>query len=164
MMKSIIGIFESHKEALKAVEILKQKGFPVEKISLLGKADMIDDHLHVRSNEILKEAPVSIGAIVGPIVGVLTGAGIFAVPGLGFLFGAGAVIGGLAGLDLGIVGGGIITLLATLGIKKEHAVRYHEHLKVNRFLVIAHGDKEELDHAKKILEAYGHLVELQHHD
>ncbi len=163
VMESTIGVFKSHKEALAAIELLQEKGFPIKQLSLIGKADLIDDHMHIRSNELLKEAPVSIGAVVGPVVGLLAGMGIFAVPGLGFIFGAGALVGAFAGFDLGLVGGGIITLLMTLGIKKDFAVRYHEHLKENRFLVIAQGNETEVGHAKNILDTYKDLIEVHHH-
>jgi hypothetical protein len=162
-MKSTIGVYNSHKEAIEAINELVDDGYPAAQLSLIGKADLIDDHLHVRSHELLKEAPVSIGIVAGTVLGVLAGAGIVAIPGLGFILGAGAVIGGFAGFDLGLVGGGIVSILASVGIKKEHAVKYHEHLKVNRFLVIAQGSETEVSEAKSILEAHGKHVELNCH-
>jgi hypothetical protein len=162
-MKSTIGIYESHKSAIEALEELQREGYPVSHLSLLGRADLIDDHIHVRSNELLKEAPVSIGVVLGPVLGVLTGVGILAIPGLGFLFGAGALIGAFAGFDIGLVGGGIISLLTTLGIQKDYAIRYHEHLKVNRFLVIAQGNETEVMKAKEILHSHGKQLELECH-
>lgn len=162
-MKSTIGVYDSHTKALDAVNELVNSGYPSKQLSLIGKAELIDDHLHVRSHEALKEAPVSIGVVTGLILGILAGAGIFAIPGLGFLVGAGAVVGGIAGFDFGLVGGGIISLLATLGIKKDQAVKYHEHLKVNRFLVIAQGSEDEVKHALSILQAHGQHSELNSH-
>src|SRR5690606_35335037 len=55
---------------------------------------------------------VGIGAVVGPILGALAGVGVLAIPCLGILVGAGALAGAIAGLDVGIIGGGIISALA----------------------------------------------------
>jgi hypothetical protein len=162
-MNATIGVYDSHKKALRAVEELQQAGYPVTQLSLIGKADLIDDHLHIRSNELIKEAPVSIGIILGPLLGVLTGVGILAIPGLGFLFGAGALVGAFAGFDIGLVGGGLISLLTTIGFQKDIAIKYHEHLKVNRFLVVAQGDEKEVKKAKEILHEHGTQMELNCH-
>lgn len=162
-MQSTIGVYNSHKTALEAVSELVNAGFPAKQLSLIGKVELIEDHLHVKSNEMLIDAPVSVGVVSGSILGILAGAGIFAIPGLGFLMGAGAIIGAIAGFDFGIVGGGIVSLLLTLGVNKDHAVKYHEHLKVNRFLVIAQGDEEEVKKAKMILDTHGKHHELASH-
>ena len=50
---------------------------------------------------------------------MLTGLGLFAIPGFGVLFGAGAVIGAFAGFDAGIIAGGLSTILVELAIKEE---------------------------------------------
>jgi hypothetical protein len=162
-MKTTIGIYETHKKALKAVKELMESGFPVNKLSLIGKAEIIDDEIKVRPNEIVEEAPVSIGIVLGPVLGVLTGVGLFAIPGFGFLFGAGALVGAFAGFDLGLVGGGTISLLTTLGMKRAYAIKYHEHLKQNRFMVIAQGEKDEVQKAKEILDGYGNQMDLKCH-
>jgi hypothetical protein len=72
----------------------------------------------------IKNVPAITGAILGPILGILTGVKLFAIPGLGFLFGIGAVLGALAGFSLGIVGGGVITLIAILAIKSSAVLKY----------------------------------------
>jgi hypothetical protein len=162
-MKTTIGIYDSHKKAIDAIEVLQKSGYPVSQLSLIGKADLIDDHMHLTSNELLKDVPVSIGAVAGPVLGILTGIGIFAIPGLGFLFGAGALVGAIAGFDFGLVGGGIVTLIATLGIHKDYAIKYDEHLKANKFLVIAQGNETEVDKAKDILSSHGQQIEIHCH-
>ena len=73
----------------------------------------------MKSFEPVKNAPVVIGSIIGPTLGVMTGLGIFTIPGFGLLYGAGAIIGAIAEFDLGLVSGGLITLPMTLGIKKD---------------------------------------------
>ncbi len=78
---------------------------------------------------------------------------IYAVPGLGFLFGAGAVVGALGGLDLGIIAGGIGSILVSLGIKEDYAIKYEEHIKSGKYLVFVNGSDNDISKAKKILDS-----------
>ena len=160
-MNTIVGVYATHEKAIEAVEELKRAGYPVQQVSLLGKAVIIDDLMHVKQNRWIKNAPAIIGAILGPILGILTGLKIFAIPGLGFLFGAGALLGALAGFSLGIVGGGVISLFAILVIKSRAVLKYHEHLEEKGFQVIAHGNNEEVDKAKEILEGHKNKMEIK---
>ncbi len=150
-MKKSISIFDSHAEALKALEALRESGVNMSKVSLVGRAEVIDDHVHIHSNKALVAAPVAIGSVLGTTLGVLTGVGLFAIPGLGLLFGAGAVIGAFAGFQLGVVTGGITSILVDLGVKEDHVV-YEQHLKEGRFLLFYDGSDEEIDHVERIIE------------
>ena len=163
-MQTTIGVFNSHAEALDGILELKKAGFSEKQLSIIGQAEIIDNHLQVKSNEGLKVAPAGIGGVLGPLLGALVGAGIVAIPGFGFLFGAGALVGALIGFDFGIIGGSIISVLALLGIKDHHSLKYEEHLKDGRFLLIAQGGNEELQHAHQILESHGKHIDLKLHD
>lgn len=150
-MEAKIKVFNTHAEALKAAEVLIENGVDAKSISLIGKAELVDDHIHVRSTEPIKDAPALLGAGAGAIVGLLTGLGVFAIPGFGILYGAGAVIGAIGGFDIGLVGGGIATLLTSLGINKDHVVRYHEHLNEGKFLLMIHGDAAQVEKVEQLL-------------
>jgi hypothetical protein len=150
-MKTTVAVFDNHELALHAIQELDKSGFPLKKVSLVGKACLVEDNIKLKDTESSKNAPLVVGAAVGPIIGLLTGIGIFAIPGFGFLFGAGAVIGIMGGLDLGILTGGIITLLATLGISEEHHVKFEEQIKTGKFLMIVEGSEREIEHAKELL-------------
>lgn len=150
-MEAKIGVFETQEEALKAVKLLVEQGIDAKAMSLIGKAEIINDDLHVKSTKAMKNAPAYIGVGGGLVVGILTGIGVFAIPGFGFLYGAGAAIGAIAGFDVGLVGGGIATLLASLGINKDHVVVYHEHLNEGKFLLMLHGDASVIAKAESIL-------------
>lgn len=158
---TIAGVYPTHKKAIEAVEQLKHKGYPVEQVSLIGKAVIIDDLMHVRHLRRIKNIPAITGAILGPIIGILSGVKIFIIPGLGFLFGIGVLLGALAGFSLGIVAGGIITLLATLIIKRNNILKYHEHIEEKGFNVIVHGNKEEVNKAKEILVGYKDKIDIR---
>ena len=163
-MKSLIGVYNTHDKAIKAIKLLKGENFPTKDISMLGKTNVSESVVdekepRIDKNDPSHEAPLAIGAIAGPILGVLTGVGVFAIPGLGFLYGAGALVGALAGLDLGLVGGGIATLLATIGISKKHHVKFKEYLKNGKVILIARGKEEDIKRAHDTLVEYN-----EHHD
>ncbi|NOY37723.1 MAG: hypothetical protein GXO83_09115 [Chlorobi bacterium] len=150
-MKSIVAVYDMHKEAVNAVRKLNDNNFPMNHVSLAGKAEVVGDHVHIKSLEPMKNAPAFIGAGAGTIIGLLTGIGAFAIPGFGFLYGAGALVGIVGGFDLGIVSGGLITILASLGIDRDEVVEYQKHLEKGKFLVIVNGSEKEIGDAKKIL-------------
>jgi hypothetical protein len=153
-MNTTVGVYATHEKAIEAVLELKRAGYPVQQVSLIGKAAIIDDLIHVKSNRWVKNAPVIIGAILGPILGIITGVKIITIPLLGFLFGTGAVLGALAGFSLGIACGGVVTLIATLIIKSRLVLKYHERIVEKGFQVIAHGNIEEVTKAGEILDGY----------
>src|SRR5579872_5387127 len=109
-MKAEIAVYKTHEQALEAVKALKKSNFPLKQISLVGKAEIVDNDICVKSLDSVKNAPLIIGSVAGPVVGLLSGLGVFAIPGFGFLYGAGAVIGILGGFDLGLISGGLVTL------------------------------------------------------
>lgn len=154
-MKSRVAVYDTHEKAINAIKVLNDKHFPMEHISLIGKAEITDDHIHIKSLETVKNAPVLIGSGAGLIIGLLSGIGVFTVPGFGFLYGAGALIGAIGGFDLGLVTGGIGTLLATIGIKKDRVVKCHEHMNEGKFLVIVNGSEKEIEKAEHILHTEG---------
>ncbi len=152
-MNATIGVYDTHEKAIEVVEALKRAGFPVQQLSLIGKAAIIDDLMRSKSNSWIKNVPAIIGAILGPIMGMLTGAKLFEIPGLGFLFGVGAGIGAIAGFSFGIAGGGIISLIAIFLIKTRTVLKYREHIEEKGFKVIVHGNQEDISKAKSILES-----------
>jgi hypothetical protein len=159
-MESQIAIYDTHEKAVNAIKLLSHQAFPMENVSLLGKAEVIEDHIHIKSLDTIKKAPAIVGMGAGTVLGLLSGIGVFAIPGFGFLYGAGALVGIIAGLDLGLIAGGAISLLTFTGMKEDEVVKYEEHLKEGKFMVIVNGDKEEVDKAKAILHTEGKDLEV----
>ncbi len=89
--------------------------------------------------------------MIGTTVGVLTGIGLFAIPGLGVLFGAGAIIGALAGLQAGVIAGGATTMLIELGVKEDH-ITYEQHISEGNFLMFIDGSEDEIAKAEMVIE------------
>lgn len=159
-MKKSISIFNSHDEAVKALTELRESGVDMSKVSLVGRAEIVDDQIHVKSNKALIAAPIAIGTVAGTTLGLLTGVGLFAIPGLGALFGAGAVVGALAGFEMGVAAGGITTILVELGVKEDH-ITYEQHLHEGRFLLFFEGSEDEIHHVERIIA--GHHIGTARH-
>lgn len=154
-MELKVAVYGSHDEAISAVNILGKNRFPLSHVSVIGKAELIDDHLHIHSKKGVEVAPAAIGAVAGTVAGILTGIGIFAIPGFGFLYGAGAVVGALGGFDVGLIGGGVVSILTGLGIKNDEVTRYEEHMQKGDHLLMVKGSLEEIERAEHILHTEG---------
>lgn len=150
-MKKSVSFFKTHDEAVHALEELKECGVDINKVSLVGRAKIVDDKIHIKSNRGLIAAPVIIGIVAGSTVGLLTGIGMFAIPGFGFLYGAGWEIGALAGFEVGVATGGLITILLGLGVK-EDKIAYEEHVKEGGFVMLIDGTEAEISRAQMVIE------------
>lgn len=159
-MNSLVAVYETHDNALNAIRELIGSGFNQKEVSLLSKAELVNNHIHVQTNQSPEVAEVSIGVTAGAVIGVLTGVGIFAIPGLGFLYGAGALIGAIAGFDLGLIGGGVVAIFTSLGVEGINAVKYEKHLNEGKFLVFVQGESDKVSKAQSILHANKLHLEL----
>ena len=159
-MNSQVAIYDSQEKVISAVKALHHSGFPLKQISLVSKAVIIADDLHISSYDSVKNAPLLVGVGAGAITGLLTGIGVFAIPGFGFLYGAGALIGLIAGFDIGLLGGGITSILIKLGINEDSTLKYEEHLEKGMTMLVIHGSIDEIKKAEKILHTEGTHLEL----
>jgi len=146
-----IGVFANHEEAIKAIKALQSEDFDIENISLVGKGTIVEDHVHAYTGEDAIKASASTGAVLGSTLGLMTGLGVLAIPGLGALFLAGAVTGAVAGFSIGTATGGLVGIFAAMGVGKEGALRYEKHLKEGKYLVALHGTKAEAEKAKGLI-------------
>ena len=82
----------------------------------------------------VEKAILSIATAGGAVLGILTSIGVFAIPGFGLLYGAGAFVGACAGLEAGFMTGGVAAILTTIiGVDKELAHRYEKQLNEDKF-------------------------------
>jgi len=165
-MHATIGIYDDHELAVAAVKELKESGYPLAQLSIMGKAEteVLDEDLHTMPKEPIANAGVKVGTTtaIGTALGILTGVGLFAIPGIGVLYGAGALVGAIAGFDFGLMGG-IATIFATMGVKDENAKKYHDALAEGKFLVIADGDEAAVIRARKTLQEHDTHNDLSLH-
>jgi hypothetical protein len=177
-MKATIGVYDDQAKAIAAIQELKSAGYPENQISIIAhsKAEHHaedtgenEEGAGIDSDDVYKKpmriaaTGMGIATVVGPVLGALAGVGLLAIPGLGVLVGAGALAGAIAGLDVGIIGGGIISALAIATVNKHHEDLYQEHLQEGHYLVVAQGTESEIEHAREVLHNHDEHVQLDTH-
>jgi len=160
--ESIVGIFPNHPEAEVAVRELHRAGFAMNKLSIIGKDFVNEEHVvgyYTTGDRMAYWG--KLGAFWGGLWGLLVGSAFFWLPGLGPVLVGGplvaAILGGLEGAALsggiGVIGAGLVSL----GVPKNSALKYEVALRANQFVLIAHGTPEEVARAQGILESAGAL-------
>ena len=151
-----VGVYESHDAAVEAVKALTKGGFPMRKVSIIGKElEKIEDVQGYYTWKDPAKSGAGIGGFWGGLFGILVGVGFVVLPGVGGVFVAGS-------LALGSAAGGLFGALLGLGIGKDQLLKYQQSLQAGRFLVVAHGTAEEVSRAAEILEG-GEAVSVETH-
>jgi hypothetical protein len=155
----VFGIYSTRAAVENVTDSLVKAGFPATDISVLlpeslGAKDM--------GTEKATKAPegaaagVTTGGVIGGALGVLVGAGLLTIPGLGPFIAAGPIMAGLAGLGVGGAVGGVTGALVGMGIPEFEAKRYEGRLQKGGMLLSVHCDTaEEITRAKEILKVAG---------
>ncbi len=169
--KRAIGTFSNHSEAEKALNELKDSGFAMNQVSIVGQdinhnsvagansgdrlADLADNN---KADDGAKTGAVA-GGTVGGLTGLLVGLGLVAIPAVGpiMLAGAGAtaLATTLAGGAIGAATGGILGGLVGLGIPEDRARAYSDRVDQGDYLVMVTGTDEEIQRAQSILSPRG---------
>jgi hypothetical protein len=115
----IVGVFDADGAAARAVERLIERGFPMDRLSSLGRAAASgDDPLGIYYPGVGERVKGwgAMGAFWGGLWGLLGGAaGLFLVPGLGPVLAAGPLVEALAGALVGAtVSAGVMAGAAAL--------------------------------------------------
>jgi hypothetical protein len=174
---AIIGVYNSHREAVEALKILKHHKFPLKHVSIVGKGEDIKEINGVHTWEEATTKGTEIGALVGGTVGVLAGLSLITIPGIGLLYlggGAlGAFLGGVEGAAIGGAGGGIFGTIfgafrgteGSISGKQttEDFSKYHDYIKEGKFLVIVNGPEEEVKLGHEILSNETHHFRVESH-
>jgi len=154
---SVICVYDSHSEAEAAVKTLKDSGFEMKQLSIVGKDYHTEEHPigYYNAGDRMKYWG-SRGAFWGGIWGMLFGSAMFWVPGVGPLVVAGPLVGWVvAALESAVVIGGLSALgagLYSIGIPKDSIVKYETAIKGGKCLLLAHGTVAEVAKAKEILQ------------
>jgi heat induced stress protein YflT len=154
---AIVAVYNDHVQAEQAVNELKKAGFDMTKLSIVGKDYHTEENVvgYYNTGDRMKHWG-KMGAFWGGLWGLLFGAAFFFVPGIGPVLVAGPVAAWIvAALEGAVVVGGLSAIGAGLygiGIPKDSILRYEGALKVDKFLLIAHGTAEDVAKAKETIE------------
>ena len=148
MTTTISRLYDTNADARAAVRELESAGVPDNEISILASnADNSYDEqtksypdrdLDGRDDRAEAAAGgAGIGAVAGGTVGLLTGLGLMAIPGVGPVVAAGWLAAMLTGAAAGGATGGIIGALTQTGVSEDEAHVYAEGLRRGGALVSA---------------------------
>lgn len=162
-----VAVYDVHTQAEVAVKALQRAGFDMKKISIIGRDYHTEEHV-VGFFNAGDRARVfgKYGAFWGGLMGVLFGSAMMFVPVLGHVIIVGPLAAALfGGLEGAVLVGGVSALagaLMSLGIPKDSVLRYETALKADKFMLIVHGDAQEIVRARDILKSSG-LSSFDHH-
>ncbi|MEO8036979.1 MAG: general stress protein [Acidobacteriota bacterium] len=154
---SVVAIYDSHRAAEEAVRKLAQSGFDMKTLSIVGRDYSTEEGVVGYYNAGDRMAAWGkTGAFWGGLWGMLFGSALFVVPGVGPLFAAGPLVGWIVGaLEGATVLGGMSALgagLYSIGIPKDSVLNYETQIKAGKFMVIAHGTRNEVEKSQTILQ------------
>jgi uncharacterized membrane protein len=155
-MKTIVGVFNSVRDAQEAVRELETEGVPRSDISIVANKNAAGyDTLDKtdRASDVVADA--GIGAAIGGVGGLLlSAAGAITVPVIGPILAAGPIAAALTGAGVGAAAGGLIGALTESGIPEEHAGYYAEGVRRGDVLVTVKTTQWRTDRVCDILDRH----------
>jgi hypothetical protein len=166
--ESVIAVFGEHAEADVAIKKLMGAGIALDHLSVVGKGFHSQEKI-VGFYNIGDRVKFwgKRGALWGSLWGLFIGGVSLTIPGVGQLM----ILGYLAAIVVSAVEGAIMVgglsalgaALYSAGVPRDSIVRYEQAVKADGFLVIVHGEVEELTRARALL-ALGNPSRLDLHD
>jgi hypothetical protein len=177
MTRTITRLFDTHSQALDAVEDLERAGVDRDCISLvsnnadnwhagdwrtgraLGSGGPIGDANRDGENDVAEGAGkgATTGGLIGGGAGLLAGLGMLAIPGLGPVVAAGwlasTAVGALVGAAAGGATGGLLGALKEAGHTDEEANVYSEGVRRGGSLVSVRADQDRAAEIEQLLNA-----------
>lgn len=155
--RAVIGVFDTHDQAEQAVKALEASGFPMRRLSIVGKGYQTEEKptgFYTTGDRVKTWGGV--GLLWGGLWGLLVGAGFFWIPGIGLIAAGGPFLHLLAtAAGSAVVVGGASALgaaLISLGLPKNEVIKYERYVKSDRYLIIAHGTAEEVARAGDLMQ------------
>lgn len=150
-------VFNTHQEAEEAIQMLSRSGFDVKTLSLVGKGYHSEEQpvgFYTAGDRIRSWG--STGAFWGGIWGLLLAPAVFFLPGLGLVAMAGPFVAALLGaLEGAVVVGGVSALgaaLTQIGVSKDQVIKYKTAIKMDKYVLMVHGNAEEAETARTVLQ------------
>jgi len=151
-----ISIFKTRQEAEQAIKELDHAGFDMEKISIVGKDYEREEKVTGYYNTVERVKFWSKrGALWGGLWGLLFSPAFICVPVAGPLTAGGLLFSTVvSGVSTAAFTGGLTGLgaaLYSIGIPKNSVIKYETAIKLEKYLLIVHGTRDEVKRASDIL-------------
>lgn len=162
-----VAIYDSHTQAEEAVKAMQLAGFDMKKISIIGRDYHTEEHVvgFLNAGDRAKIFG-KMGAFWGGLMGILFGSAMMFIPVVGHVIVLGPLAATLfSALEGAVLIGGFSALagaLMAVGIPKDSVLRYETALKADKFMLVVHGDAQEIMRARELLKSSG-LSSFEHH-
>jgi hypothetical protein len=161
-----IAVYDWHSRAERAVLALQRAGCNMQRISVAGRYDADGDpalgFLDTGDRERIVDR---LGAFWGGLPGMLPASAAVFIPVRGYVFVLGtlaaAKIGGLLNAIMFGDANALAGAMSALGIPKKSVTRYETALNANEFILVAHGDEQDVCRVGELIETSG-LVAFDH--
>lgn len=159
MRYTISGIFSARNQAERAIGDLHARGFSEKETSIVAREDVLRKGGREEGTTMggIGEG-VTAGSALGGFAGLLAGAGMLAIPGIGPIVAAGPIAAALSGAVTGGLAGGLIDY----GIPEERGRELEQRVRGGEIVALVHSDENRYDEASSILRRYG-ASEVQVH-
>lgn len=159
---ALVGVYDSMKGAEAAVRALLDQGVPSEQVSIVGQDLHSETQVHgfITTGDVAKTGAKT-GAWVGGLFGVLTGAALLFVPGVGAVVILGPLAAGALAAGEGAAAGGGLGAVLGHFIAKKHVPKYTQHLEAGNYLVLRHQPQSS---DTKTLQQDTSPIEVEHHE
>jgi hypothetical protein len=162
-----IAIYDLHTQAEDAVKALERAGFDMRQISIIGKDYHTEEHV-VGFLNMGDRAKIfgKLGAFWGGLMGVLFGSAMMFIPVLGHIIVLGPIAAAIfSGVEGALLVGGLSALVGALmsvGIPRDSVLRYETALKADKFMLVVHGSRLDIETARETLKD-SPLSSFDHH-
>ncbi len=168
MKEYILGLFEAREDAEAVVQTLNERNLPDTDFGLFARHEDFREGLDSDTEKGGIAASAGYGAVAGGsagiFVGIVAGASLFLIPGIGQILGAGTLAAALgtaaASTGLGAAGGAFMGAIMGYGATEDDANFYVEGIKRGGVLVVAHASSEQLPGIAKIFDQHN-VVDIE---
>jgi hypothetical protein len=153
---TVIGLFQDVPDARRAIDRLKDYGFPDEKIGVAMRDRTQQEEMRADTGTKAVQGAASGavgGGIVGGVIGLLAGVGAIAIPGIGPIIAGGVLGSTLAGAGIGATAGGIGGALIGMGLREDEAKHFENALKGGGVLVAVEAGPQAVEARQILLDA-----------
>jgi heat induced stress protein YflT len=165
MAETVVGVFDTHRQAIHGVEELRGEGFRPEQISIFAPDPReVEGYAEELGVSVLQAGATGLaaGGLLGGIAGWVVGLTGLLVPGAGLVLAAGPLAGAIVGAIGGASVGGFVGLLVGLGLPRHAAEEYAREIESGRTLIFIHPEEGRSALAEAAL-ARAHPLGIHHY-
>jgi len=116
---TVVALFHNQADAERAIQRLKERGFPEGQIGVAikdrGRQEELIEGTGTQAAEGAAGGAIG-GGVLGGVIGLLAGVGALVIPGVGPIIAGGTLASTLAGAGIGAAAGGLLGALVGMGV------------------------------------------------